>query len=408
MKELKISTFGVFSITTDDVMISETDNHSRKIWSVLSYLIYNRNRIVSRDELLNLLWADKEQLVNSPNALKVLLHRVRNELDNLFDGAGKQLVQSKGSGYCWNNSFDMVLDFAELEKLKEIHSIETEQDLALAIECLSAYKGDFLEKLSSEMWVMPIQVYYRNLFLSGLGAVLPIMIEKGLHTEAINFCKIAVSVDPVNEVVHELYMEALYASGKVKEAISLYQQLSDRLLSDYGIMPTDRLRTVYRKVTRVTNEHVLTIDMLQEQLKEDDSSSGALICEYDFFRVLYHSMARSMARTGVVAHVALLSATSKTSKALTGSKLEKVMEKLEGAICLSLRRGDSAAKCSATQFVVLLPRANYENSCMVCERIIRSYYQKNSYSDANFRYEVCALQPDDKENFQWIQDRFNK
>ena len=87
---------------------------------------------------------------------------------------------------------------------------------------------------------------------------------------------------------------------------------------------------------------------------------------------------------------------------------EKEMENLKEILHCTLRRGDSAAQCSALQYVVMLPKANYENSCMVCERIFKSYFSKHSYADANLRYEVCALEPDDKENFKWIQDRFSK
>ena len=80
------------------------------------------------------------------------------------------------------------------------------------------------------------------------------------------------------------------------------------------------------------------------------------------------------------------------------------MGNLEDAIRSSLRRGDSAARCSATQYVILLPRANYENSCMVCERILRAYNQKYARMDVEVRYETFPLQPDDKENFKWMRE----
>jgi hypothetical protein len=138
-------------------------------------------------------------------------------------------------------------------------------------------------------------------------------------------------------------------------------------------------------------------------LKESSEKTGALICEYDFFRVLYYSMARSVMRNGIAVHIALISAVDKDGE-LPLRKLERVMPNVENVIRQSLRRGDSAAKCSVSQYVIMLPRANYENSCMVCERIIKSYYKKFTRADAQLRYEVCPLEPDDKENYQWIRD----
>ena len=146
--------------------------------------------------------------------------------------------------------------------------------------------------------------------------------------------------------------------------------------------------------------------MLQNQLRENDSCPGALVCEYDFFRILHYFMARSVARSGIAVHLALVSVSGKKETELSGKRLEKIMLNLEETVRRSLRRGDAAAKCSSSQFVIMLPRANYENSCMVCERILRAYHQKHINADVEFRYEVVALQMDDKENFQWMREKF--
>ena len=86
--------------------------------------------------------------------------------------------------------------------------------------------------------------------------------------------------------------------------------------------------------------------------------------------------------------------------------MKKMMANMEEVIRYSLRRGDAAARCSATQYVIMLPRANYENRCLVCDRILRAYYHKFSKMDAEIRYEVFPIQPDDKENFQWVRESF--
>ena len=82
------------------------------------------------------------------------------------------------------------------------------------------------------------------------------------------------------------------------------------------------------------------------------------------------------------------------------------MANLEEVIRYSLRRGDTAARCSATQYVIMLPCANYENSCMVCDRVLRANYYKFSRMNAEIRYEVFPMQPDDKENFRWVREPF--
>ena len=142
--------------------------------------------------------------------------------------------------------------------------------------------------------------------------------------------------------------------------------------------------------------------MLQTQLQEKNSYPGALLCDYDFFRVLYYSMARSILRNSIAVHLALITISGRHDTQLSTQKREKIIENLGNTIRGSLRRGDSAARCSATQYIIMLPRANYEDSCKVCERIFKAYFNNFSRLDVSLRYEVFPIQPDDKENIRWI------
>ena len=69
------------------------------------------------------------------------------------------------------------------------------------------------------------------------------------------------------------------------------------------------------------------------------------------------------------------------------------MENLQEQIRNNLRRGDAASRCSASQYILMLPHANYENSCMVCERIIRAFTRQYPHSPAELHYSVQPLEP---------------
>ena len=85
MSSIKINTFGEFSISTDSTRVCDSDNRSKKVWVLLAYLIYHRDRVVKANELMSLLWCDNEREMNAPGALKTLFYRVRAELDKLWD-----------------------------------------------------------------------------------------------------------------------------------------------------------------------------------------------------------------------------------------------------------------------------------------------------------------------------------
>ena len=65
-------------------------------------------------------------------------------------------------------------------------------------------------------------------------------------------------------------------------------------------------RTLYREAMRTGNHLVIPADTVQEQLREASGPAGALVCDYDFFKAIYHAEARSVARSGAAIHIALL------------------------------------------------------------------------------------------------------
>ena len=69
------------------------------------------------------------------------------------------------------------------------------------------------------------------------------------------------------------------------------------------------------------------------------------------------------------------------------------MENLQELIRFSLRRGDVAARCRVSPYILLLPQANYENSCKVCERIIKGFCRQYPHSPAQLHYSVQPLEP---------------
>jgi GGDEF domain-containing protein len=96
-------------------------------------------------------------------------------------------------------------------------------------------------------------------------------------------------------------------------------------------------------------------------------------------------------RSGEPLHIALLSVASEREAALPRHSLDRCMDNLQGIILSHLRQGDAAARCSASQFVLLLPQATYENGRQICERIIRAFGRQFPHSPAVLRASVQSL-----------------
>ena len=100
-----------------------------------------------------------------------------------------------------------------------------------------------------------------------------------------------------------------------------------------------------------------------------------------------------MIRSGEVIHIALLSVHGEFGKELTRRSLDIAMENLKTLVLGNLRQGDVVSLCSMSQLVIMLPQANYENSCAVCQRIIKAFYRQYPHSPTEIRYHVHPLEP---------------
>ena len=55
--------------------------------------------------------------------------------------------------------------------------------------------------------------------------------------------------------------------------------------------------------------------------------------------------------------------------------------------------GDVASCCSASQYILLLVQANFENSEMVCRRVVTGFAREHPRSPARIQSNVLPLEP---------------
>ena len=395
LSSLTVKMLGEFSLKSGDTEINDGANRSRKIWLLLAYIIYNRNRPVSSEELFSLLWEEEESSSNPGNALKTMFHRLRNLLNELDPHGGRELIVRREGAYAWNTKVPLTLDIDRFDQLAQagLEARDPEKKLTLYLEALSLYNGDFLNKMSSEAWVVPIAAYYHNLYIQMVMETLPLLEERERWADTARLCQSALEQEPYMEGLYCHQMSALLRQDKSQEAVKVYEAMSELLLANFGIMPSDEARNLYREAIRTVNDRTVSSGFILDQLRESSAAQGALVCDYDIFKVIYHSVARSVARSGDAVHLVLISAMGEEGDVLSRRSLDRVVENLQELIRASLRRGDIVARCSVSQFILLLPHANYENSRMVCDRIIKAFRRMYPHSPAALHTSIHPLEP---------------
>ena len=83
----------------------------------------------------------------------------------------------------------------------------------------------------------------------------------------------------------------------------------------------------------------------------------------------------------------------KNGKQLARRSLDTAVENLKSTVLANLRQGDVVTQCSVSQLILMLPQANYENSCMVCERLLRAFNKQYPHSPIDIHFSVQPLEP---------------
>ena len=390
---LQVQMLGQFTLRYGDRTISDSDDRSRRVWSLLAYMLYNHGRSFAQEELIHLYWSNSEKSADPGNALKSIFHRIRTALDKLQPGLGRLLIRRKAGRYFWNNVMPLSLDIEDFEA--HFHAAEAAGDddvrLAEYQAALAMYAGDPLPRMTDEIWTVPIVAYYHSLYTRAAAGAIELLEKQERTVEAVALCRRAIHIEPYQEDLYEHLMRGLLRTGDMKGAMSVYEEMSELLFAHFGVMPSETLRTLYRQATRTVNDHTLTMDEVCSQLAEPAPHGGAMVCEYDFFKILYRAEARSIARNGHSANICLLSVSGKDGEMLARRSLDPAMNNLQVLVQNNLRRGDVIARCSISQYIILLPQANYENSRMVADRLVSAFYRRYPHSPARLRYTVQPL-----------------
>jgi len=392
-KPIHVSMFGGCSLTYEDKMIDSKKIHSKRIWTLLEYLITYRNKNVTQTELIELLYPeDKSETPLS--ALKTLVHRARAVLDGLEYTDGKNIILQRSGGYIWNPDIPLVVDTEIFESdIKNSAALDADSDaqLLLLLRAVDLYKGDFLPDSTMDTWALSINTYYRFLYIDAVKLTLRLLSELNKHSEVISVAQRAIAIDPYEESLYYYLIIALAHTNQVNIARKQYESMTKLFYSEFGVTPSKELQSVYKVLLKSDNGVENDLGIIKNQMLEEGKKRGAFFCEYEFFKDIYRLETRSAARRGKPVHICLINVAGKDGNPLSKKTNNSVMQKLSDCIQSSLRCGDVYSRYSVSQFIILLPSTSFENGEMVLDRIAKKFHQENPRSLAVINSSIQAI-----------------
>ena len=244
---LELRLAGVFGVVRDGVRLADGGLRSRKARTLLKLLAVERARLVSVDQIAEVLW-DGGLPTAPAQSVATLVSRVRRAL-------GSDVIRGGRQGYQLGGGPEIAVDLDEAARLTS-HA-ERELGLAPALACIAA--GRAVELLSPGIalaeepyatWAEPARQELRGLLRRARHALAGAAQATGDAHLAARAAGEAMADDPFDEGAHRLFMSACAAAGERAKALETYARLSRRLAEELGTDPAPDTHELYLAILR--------------------------------------------------------------------------------------------------------------------------------------------------------------
>ncbi len=361
---------------------------SKRLWTLVAYLILHRDRGVPAEELIETFWHDSEGL-NPMSTLQNNISRARNALEELGLEDGKRLIHNNSGTYFWAPNRKTTLDceefMAAVEEAKNCP--DREQAVELALAAAKLYPADFLPESSGEGWCMGLAPKYREKYMDLCRNAAEWLMGAGRYREAASLSADVIALEPVAEDFSILYMHALTLSGQPQKALEYYKTCTQKLEADFGVAPTAQLEAERLLALEKQNGGVQQ-EQVADFLKSENPQEGAFQCDSNVFREIVNRHLRDMRRSGTPAQILVFRL---ESAGVDTEKRAIYMRQMEETLLVSLRAGDPFTRGGMELLLALLPGAAGENGPAITERIMNRFHRDYPQSGAQFDIQVLDL-----------------
>lgn len=385
-EKLVLKMFGGYTLTYAGKPIIIGRGNLTKSVQLLQLLLLNRENGISKDELVRYLY-EWEDITDTNNSLNSMIWRLKTQL--ISAGMPKEEYISIRSGICkWCGSMPVEIDteiFVECFKKANV-SQPAEKRIYLE-RAVELYRGEFLPKLSGEIWVAAESMRLKKIYVQCLQLLSTILEEQQEYQRLHDIYKAAAGIYPF-EGWQEKQIDVLQKIGHYNSAYRVYQDMVRFYAEELEEPPTPVMRELLRKINGKLLNSVNDFENIQRGLQEKEERNGAYYCAYPSFVDAYRMMCRMAERNGQMNSLMTCNLFYEDPSAEVDREAEN---KLGIAIGRSLRRGDIYTRYSGSQYLILLAAAGKKDCESIFARIEKAFYELTVCQEYWVEYEVAEL-----------------
>lgn len=215
-----------------------------KVKELFAYLLHNRNGIISKDALIELLWPDVDTQKGISN-LQTSIYRIRRLIDE--QGLDEWInIRFLEFGYILETKQQLAIDAEELDvRLRHMKPISP-QHLAEHQQMFEAYSGDYMGE-DQYSWAEPERHRLKTIWLQHAHSLASYYLEQGRELDALTIYHRILQLDPALEEGHMALMRIYDRLNDRSSVEQQYALMIKSLKREADVEPSTESMEWYRK-----------------------------------------------------------------------------------------------------------------------------------------------------------------
>jgi hypothetical protein len=169
--------------------------------------------------------------------------------------------------------------------------------------------------------------------------------------------------------VYQSLMSGYLAFDERENAMNTFEALVSGLFLADGSLPSEDSLRLYQSACCQQPDQPVP----QKSLREPAGPDHGIVCDYDFFRMLYQLEARWTENCSGPTQVVLLSLVGEDDSPLSPADKDAAVRQLLVDAASCLRPGDVISQCSRSQLLLMLTQTSLEDGNKVCQQILEVF-----------------------------------
>jgi DNA-binding SARP family transcriptional activator len=215
--------------------------------SLLALLLLHPNEVMSAERLIDELWGERPP-ATAAKSVHVYVSQLRRELGH----PNGDVLQTRGNGYVARvgpNELDTLrFERAVAEGRRALAAGDPDTAAAKLSQAVAAWRGPPLADFAYEPFAQREIARLEELKQAALEARIDADLELGRHADLIGELETLVADHPLRERLRGQLMLALYRCGRQADALRVYREGRELLVSELGLEPGPELRALEAKI----------------------------------------------------------------------------------------------------------------------------------------------------------------